>query len=105
MGYDPIFKPQPGPPQIQPALSAAPMHHTSQHPPPYPQGYPATYPGYPHPTASENSTSEANDYTAAIDPALGDTMAQTGEGEAEQGGHRGKITHIVEPFVVEVHIC
>ena len=91
MGYDPIFKPQPGPPPIQPALGGGQMHHPSQHSTSYPQGYPTAYPTYPaHPGASENSPSEAHDYNAPIDPALGGAMAQAGEGGAEAGGHRGE---------------
>ena len=79
MGYDPIFKAQPGPAAIQPAPSSAPsMQPTSATASPYPpppQGYmPAvTQPYAPSLTAgaaSPGSSVEPYDYTAAIDPAL-----------------------------------
>ena len=81
LGYDPIFKAQPGPTNIQPApIAATTMQaHTepgpSYHPPP--QGYmPAgTQPYAPSLSAGVNSPRSStepyhNDYGAAIDPAL-----------------------------------
>ncbi|KAL8733698.1 MAG: hypothetical protein Q9166_001891 [cf. Caloplaca sp. 2 TL-2023] len=85
LGYDPIFKSQPGPAPIQPAPSAASsMPSTASPAPPYPpppQGYvpassqpyaPSTLPtsrGSPN-TASENQY----DYHATIDPALASSL-------------------------------
>lgn len=112
MGYDPIFKSQPGPTNIQPALSGAPsMQSTSANSSPYPpppQGYVhATSQGYGQPgTDSENSTTQAFDYSAAIDPALegagtsdmqNDTKDALGTGTpypaptSDQHNHRGKL--------------
>ncbi|MCJ1419044.1 hypothetical protein MMC32_005395 [Xylographa parallela] len=79
LGYDPIFKSQPGPAAIQPAPSAAPSmqpHSATASPyPPPPQGYmPAGGQPYaPSLTAgatSPDSSVEPYDYSAAIDPAL-----------------------------------
>lgn len=79
LGYDPIFKTQPGPAAIQPAPSSAPSMHatstTSSPYPPPPQGYmPAASQGYAPPlstgASSPGSSVEPYDYTAAIDPAL-----------------------------------
>ncbi|MCJ1311498.1 hypothetical protein MMC25_005170 [Agyrium rufum] len=78
LGYDPIFKTQPGPAVIQPApSSASSMQSTSAttapyHPPP-PQGYtPASSQTYsqPAPAPVMGSAPEPFDYNAAIDPAL-----------------------------------
>ena len=75
MGYDLIFKSQPGPTNIQPALSGAPsMQSTSTNSSPYP---PLAH-GYMHAgsqdcgqgTDSEHSTTQRFDYSAATDPAL-----------------------------------
>lgn len=127
MGYDPLFKVQPGPTAIQPATSGAPplqsgSTNTSPYPQP-PQAYPhAGAQGYGHTgTNSENSTAEPYDYGAAIDPALeGGNSAQmqdsTGalgagspypQGAPDEQGHRGSlasapsrlsgILHIVKP--------
>ena len=88
LGYDPIFKSQPGPPAIQPAPSSAPAMQatsaTSSPYPPPPQGYvPASSQAYAPilstGPSSPASSSEPFDYAAAIDPALdgsGDTQAQ-----------------------------
>ncbi|KAI9839971.1 MAG: hypothetical protein M1819_000163 [Sarea resinae] len=83
LGYDPIFKSQPGPAAIQPAPSvgpimAAPIPTSVPAPSPYPpapQGYaPAVSAGYAPPlsagASSPGSSVEPYDYTAAIDPAL-----------------------------------
>lgn len=80
LGYDPIFKAQPGPTAIQPAPSASPsMSGTSATAPSYPppHGYmPAGSQSYPPPPSaganSPHSSTEPynNDYSAAIDPAL-----------------------------------
>ncbi|MCJ1478991.1 hypothetical protein MMC13_007675 [Lambiella insularis] len=79
LGYDPIFKSQPGPAAIQPAPSSAPSMQpqsatASPYPPP-PHGYmPAGTQAYaPTLTAgvtSPDSSVEPYDYSAAIDPAL-----------------------------------
>ncbi|KAI4252769.1 MAG: hypothetical protein LQ352_004076 [Teloschistes flavicans] len=85
LGYDPIFKSQPGPAAIQPAPSAAPSMQsipTSAPPyPPPPQGYvAATSQSYPPQnllttTSSPNTTSEQQyDYGAALDPALASSL-------------------------------
>ncbi|KAL8950304.1 MAG: hypothetical protein Q9222_003648 [Ikaeria aurantiellina] len=85
LGYDPIFKSQPGPPAIQPAPSAAPsMQSTPSSAPPYPpppQGYvPASSQPY-APTnslinrGSPNSASDQQyEYGNAIDPALASSL-------------------------------
>ncbi|KAI4140477.1 MAG: hypothetical protein LQ341_003828 [Variospora aurantia] len=80
-GYDPIFKAQPGPPAIQPALTAAPSLQsppTSAPPyPPPPQGYVAASsqpyaPTMPMPSSnSPDTTNEQHyDYPTSIDPTL-----------------------------------
>ncbi|KAL8634894.1 MAG: hypothetical protein Q9228_007558 [Teloschistes exilis] len=85
LGYDPIFKSQPGPAAIQPAPSAAPPMQpipTSAPPyPPPPQGYVAaasqsyTPPNLLTTTSSPNATSEQQyDYGAALDPALASSL-------------------------------
>ncbi|KAI9814434.1 MAG: hypothetical protein M1827_003290 [Pycnora praestabilis] len=79
LGYDPIFKTQPGPAAIQPAPSSAPSMHpasaTSSTASPYPPGYaPAVSGGYAPAlstgASSPGSSVEPYDYSAAIDPAL-----------------------------------
>ncbi|KAF2120826.1 hypothetical protein BDV96DRAFT_609910 [Lophiotrema nucula] len=85
MGYDPIFKQQPGPAQIQPAPNSAPHQASvpasapptsSSYSGPVPQGYaPASAPGYaPAPPAShpphENFGSAIDPALAAQDPAM-----------------------------------
>ncbi|KAI9653641.1 MAG: hypothetical protein M1821_006988 [Bathelium mastoideum] len=90
LGYDPIFKQQPGPPALQPAPSAAPppASETSTAGPAVPsyanvpQGYvPASSvgfaPGFQSTSSPNPSSDSAYDYGAAIDPALG-----TSEGNA-----------------------
>ncbi|KAL8681156.1 MAG: hypothetical protein Q9186_002688 [Xanthomendoza sp. 1 TL-2023] len=85
LGYDPIFKAQPGPPPIQPAPSAgASMPSTNSSAPPYPpppQGYiSASSQSYTPPNlgtsrSSPNTTSENQfDYHATIDPALANAL-------------------------------
>ncbi|KAG4443579.1 hypothetical protein IFR05_000956 [Cadophora sp. M221] len=89
LGYDPIFKQQPGPPAIQPAPSSAPslsgMVATSN---PYGQ-QPQMLTGYGAPppnmsaydpalsagVSSPGSAHQQYDYTNAIDPALADVAA------------------------------
>lgn len=85
LGYDPIFKQQSGPAQIQPAPNAAPAQHTSSAPSapaqqapstysqsPVPQGYapassaPAGY----APAASVPNSGHQSENFNAIDPAL-----------------------------------
>ena len=107
LGYDPIFKSQPGPTAIQPALggaSSTQLANTSPYPPP-PQGYVhAGSQGYgPTGTDSETSTVQTYDYGAAIDPALAgaaapmqDSKEPLGTGTpyplatSDQQGHRSK---------------
>jgi hypothetical protein len=95
LGYDPIFKQQPGPPQIQPAPNSTP-HQASlpaSSPPisaPYtqvPQGYaPAVTAGYVPPVSSSqtnhtgNANFDNNSIGSAIDPAL------AGQDPAMHGG-------------------
>lgn len=88
LGYDPIFKQQSGPPQIQPAPNSVPAPHASNAPPtpappapatysqsPVPQGYaPASSAGY-APAAPATSGSHQSELFNAIDPAL----AQSGQ--------------------------
>ncbi|KAI9735246.1 MAG: hypothetical protein M1834_001836 [Cirrosporium novae-zelandiae] len=81
LGYDPIFKPQPGPAAIQPAPAAsatpvqAPPATSSPYPPP-PQGYmPASTQNFAQTLTAAISNSpvpsiEPFEYGAAIDPAL-----------------------------------
>ncbi|KAL6717919.1 hypothetical protein ACLMJK_004004 [Lecanora helva] len=116
LGYDPIFKSQPGPTAIQPAAGGAPLlqpgsANTSPYPLP-PQGsLPPGVQSYGQPgTNSENSPAESYDYGGAIDPALeGSNAAQmqdskgalgTGspypQGVPEQRGHIAKKTKIEE---------
>ncbi|KAL8770058.1 MAG: hypothetical protein Q9209_004096 [Squamulea sp. 1 TL-2023] len=96
LGYDPIFKSQPGPTAIQPAPSAAPsMQPTSSPAPPYPpppQGYvPASSQSYTPPNlvasrSSPNTTSEnPYDYHATIDP----TLASSLQAKANAPMHNG----------------
>ena len=90
MGYDPIFKQQPGPPVLQPAPSAAPPPTsettTASAPlssyPNVPQGYvPASGVNFSSNFASATppnpSSDSTYDYGATIDPSLA-----TGEGSA-----------------------
>lgn len=79
MGYDPIFKQQPGPAQIQPAPSTAPLPNSipASAPPssmPYahvPQGYaPAATAGYAPPTGGAGPHPPYDSFNSAIDPAL-----------------------------------
>lgn len=82
LGYDPIFKPQPGPPQIQPAPNSTSHQTSSPGPPPpisapysaqVPQGYaPAATAGYPPPPPPSASAHSQHDNfnSSAIDPAL-----------------------------------
>ena len=84
MGYDPIFKSQPGPPAIQPAPTTAPSMQpasaTSSPYPPPPQGYMTAAAAQPYaPTLSTSASSPASsaepfDYGTAIDPALEGAM-------------------------------
>ena len=83
LGYDPIFKQQPGPAQIQPAPNAAPTQHSSTPPVPaqappapasyqsqVPQGYaPASSAGYAPAAAAPSAPHDPQAFNA-IDPAL-----------------------------------
>ncbi|CAO2650661.1 Nn.00g019530.m01.CDS01 [Neocucurbitaria sp. VM-36] len=89
LGYDPIFKQQSGPAQIQPAPNSAPAQHSTTPAPapapsapatysqsPVPQGYaPASSAGF-APAASATSGGHQSENFNAIDPAL----AQSGSG-------------------------
>ncbi|KAH7080527.1 hypothetical protein BKA63DRAFT_563208 [Paraphoma chrysanthemicola] len=95
LGYDPIFKQQPGPAQIQPAPNSAPAPHSTTPVPapgpptsstysqsPVPQGYaPASSSGY-APAPSATSGAHPSENFNAIDPAL---AAPPG-----QGMHQGQ---------------
>jgi hypothetical protein len=80
MGYDPIFKQQPGPAQIQPAPNSAPHQASVPAPTPptstpygsqVPQGYaPAGSTGYPPPSQAGGHSGHENFNGSAIDPAL-----------------------------------
>lgn len=84
LGYDPIFKQQPGPAPIQPAPSSVPLQGSLQNTSSLytqnmlPSGYgpPVTNMGYdPALTSGVSSPGSANpqfDYASAIDPALAD---------------------------------
>lgn len=95
LGYDPIFKPPPGPPPLQPASQQYPsMSHTppASYPPPPPQGYsPAAY-GAPVIEGEPPASTVDN----AIDPALnvvpGDNSNTEGavEGHPDQRSRRGE---------------
>ncbi|KAL8998008.1 MAG: hypothetical protein Q9169_002848 [Polycauliona sp. 2 TL-2023] len=96
LGYDPIFKSQPGPTAIQPAPTAAPsMSSTNSPAPPYPpppQGYvPASSQSYTPPNLATSrgspNTSGENpyDYHASIDPALASSL----QAKANASMHNG----------------
>ncbi|PVI07171.1 hypothetical protein DM02DRAFT_355114 [Periconia macrospinosa] len=82
LGYDPIFKQQPGPAQIQPAPNSAPHQvsvpattppTTAAYAGQVPQGYaPAASGGYPPPPPATSSVHHQHDSfnSSAIDPAL-----------------------------------
>lgn len=102
LGYDPIFKAQPGPAAIQPAPSSAPSMNplttTSSSYPPPPQGYmPASSqpfaPGLTAGAASPDQSAEPFDYTTAIDPALeaaGSSQMQV-HSSLYDGSHESKL--------------
>ena len=87
LGYDPIFKPQPGPAAIQPSTSSAPsMYHTPPAPyaPPPPQGYTTAAYGAPI-FETENASSDVSQ-TNTIDPALEDGQQKdNGNGDPQSG--------------------
>ena len=87
LGYDPIFKPQPGPAQLQPASQQYPsMSHTppTPYPPPPPQGYsPASYGA---PVIESDAPTSASSNT--IDPSL-DGAAQEEDGLGNEPGDQG----------------
>lgn len=100
LGYDPIFKQQPGPAQIQPAPNAAPTPHSSTPPVPaaalpapanfqsqVPQGYaPASSAGY-APAAAATSAGHDPQAFNAIDPALAAAAApQMHPGQPQYNG-------------------
>ncbi|KAL8926469.1 MAG: hypothetical protein Q9172_001772 [Xanthocarpia lactea] len=113
LGYDPIFKSQPGPTAIQPAPSAAPsMQSTPSSAPPYPpppQGYvPASSQSYTPPNlvtsrSSPNTASEnPYDYHVTIDPALASSLQAKANAPMHNGldfrqepGKRSRIDELV----------
>ncbi|KAL9606596.1 MAG: hypothetical protein Q9179_000250 [Wetmoreana sp. 5 TL-2023] len=109
LGYDPIFKPQPGPAAIQPAPSAAPsMQPTPASAPPYPpppQGYVAassqsyTPPNLLTNTGSPNTASEQQfDYSAAIDPTLASSLQSKGLAEMYNGTDVKRLSATGSPY-------
>ncbi|KAL8691584.1 MAG: hypothetical protein Q9218_003228 [Villophora microphyllina] len=109
LGYDPIFKSQPGPPPIQPAPSAAPaMQSIPAAAPPYPpppQGYvAATSQSYTPSnlltnTSSPNPTSEQHyDYGAALDPALASSLQSKALPELFNGADVNRQSTSASPY-------
>ncbi|KAI9800075.1 MAG: hypothetical protein M1825_004257 [Sarcosagium campestre] len=100
LGYDPIFKAQPGPTAIQPAPSSGPsMSAAPAQSAPISSAYPSLGQGYPTPgtssfapalsagASSPGSSVEPYDYSAAIDPAL--EAAATGQMAMPSAGFDG----------------
>ncbi|ORY13478.1 hypothetical protein BCR34DRAFT_586445 [Clohesyomyces aquaticus] len=103
LGYDPIFKPQPGPAQIQPAPNSAPHQNsvpvstpptTMSYGAQVPQGYaPAVSAGYAPPVAATGSGHPPyENFNNAIDPAL---AAQDPNMHGGQPPYNG--THALNP--------
>lgn len=105
LGYDPIFKQQPGPAQIQPAPNSASAPHATSPAPaptaesstysqsPVPQGYaPASSSGY-APAPSATSGAHPQESFNAIDPAL---AAPPGQG-MHQGQPYSNGVHSMDP--------
>jgi hypothetical protein len=106
LGYDPIFKQQPGPAQIQPAPNSVPTPHSTTPGPaptapssstysqsPVPQGYaPASSSGY-APAASATSGVHSSENFNAIDPALAAPPGQA----AHQGQPPYNGVHMMDP--------
>jgi white-opaque regulator 2 len=98
LGYDPIFKAQPGPAAIQPAPTSGQMNvpaTTSGQNSGYPQtaGYPQSHPGsyvgaLSTQASSPSSSAEPYDYASAIDPAL-EAAAPQPQGTAPPVGFDG----------------
>jgi hypothetical protein len=87
LGYDPIFKQQPGPAQIQPAPNSVPTPHSTT------QGYaPASSSGY-APAASATSGVHSSENFNAIDPALAAPPGQA----AHQGQPPYNGVHMMDP--------
>lgn len=106
LGYDPIFKQQPGPAQIQPAPNSAPAPHSTTPAPaptadsstysqsPVPQGYaPASSSSGYAPAASATSGAHPSENFNAIDPAL---AAPPGQG-MHQGQPYSNGVHNMDP--------
>ncbi|KAF2869955.1 hypothetical protein BDV95DRAFT_608757 [Massariosphaeria phaeospora] len=100
LGYDPIFKPQPGTPQLQPAPNSAPHPASAPAPAPptsapygtqVPQGYaPAGSTGYAPPIpASGSSHSSHENFNSAIDPALAAADSAMNGGQPPYNGVHG----------------
>ncbi|KAL9604512.1 MAG: hypothetical protein Q9219_000477 [cf. Caloplaca sp. 3 TL-2023] len=109
LGYDPIFKSQPGPAAIQPAPSAAPsMQSTPASAPPYPpppQGYvPASSQPYApsNPltgTHSPNTTNEQHyDYHTSLDPALASSLQSKASSEMFNGADSRRESASAGPY-------
>ncbi|KAL8831132.1 MAG: hypothetical protein Q9170_005434 [Blastenia crenularia] len=109
LGYDPIFKSQPGPAAIQPAPSGAPsMQTTPTSAPPYPpppQGYiPANSQAYapsnPMPsTQSPNTMNEQHyDYHAILDPALANSLQSKASSELFNGADPRRESATASPY-------
>jgi hypothetical protein len=103
LGYDPIFKQQPGPPQIQPAPNSTPHQAsiaassppiTAPYPTPVPQGYaPAVSAGPYAPPVSSSGTSQAGHANfsspaieSTIDPALARQDPSMHRGQPQYNG-------------------
>ncbi|KAI4167058.1 MAG: hypothetical protein LQ343_007523 [Gyalolechia ehrenbergii] len=109
LGYDPIFKSQPGPTAIQPAPSAAPsMQSTPTSAPPYPpppQGYiPASSQPYAPSSLmanshSPNAANEQNyDYHATLDPALASSLQSKASSEMYNGADPRRDSMTASPY-------
>ncbi|KAL8897246.1 MAG: hypothetical protein Q9192_002676 [Flavoplaca navasiana] len=109
LGYDPIFKSQPGPTAIQPAPSTAPSMQTnpSQAPPypPPPQGYvPASSQSYTPPNLATsksppNATGETSyEYHATIDPSLASSLQAKTNTSMHNGLDFGQETGTGSPY-------
>ncbi|KAL8936219.1 MAG: hypothetical protein Q9211_004289 [Gyalolechia sp. 1 TL-2023] len=109
LGYDPIFKSQPGPAAIQPAPSAAPsMPSTPASAPPYPpppQGY---IPASSKPYAPSNLMANAHspnaaheqhyDYHATLDPALASSLQSKVSAEMFNGADPQRDSMTASPY-------
>ena len=105
LGYDPIFKQQSGPAQIQPAPNSAPAPHATSAPPapapastysqsPVPQGYaPASSAGYAAAAPATSGEHQHQPSFHAIDPALAQPDS------ALQSQHYNNGVHAMDPAI------